>query len=163
MTMRRVPAAFCAAAAALLAVLLMPATSANASEKAIGGSYSKCYTIKSKGHNDVLVHTVATRNQYGGFAGYGLIGVGNGCDKPNTVPVSYMALYHVTLMTSTGKIISEVNGGSTRHSSHVGAFTRHVVCGSHQTAFRVRVTVAYAYTDGDYTSVFNVYGPYFHC
>jgi hypothetical protein len=149
-------------AAALLAAVLIPAAPANA-DTVIGGTSSHCYTIKKKNHNDVLVHTVASKNKYGGFAGYGLLGIGYGCDKPNTTPISYISLYHVTLMTSTGSIISEVNGGSTRTGSHVGAFTRHVICGSHTVKFRVRATVGYAYTDGSYTNAFNVYGPYFNC
>jgi hypothetical protein len=155
-------------AAALLAVVLMPVADANADTVLTGSrsgtdGHGGCYTIKTKGHDDVLVYSLASRNKYGGFAGYGIVGTGYGCHKPNTTPVSYMALYHLTLMTEAGKIISEVNGGSTHTSTHVGAYTRHVLCGSHTVKFRVRATVGYAYTDGAYTSAFNVYGPYFNC
>ena len=144
--------------AAALAVVLMPAVSAEA--KAGTGRYIGCYGIKKKGnYNDVRLGIIG-QFKNGTVSAYANESVSASCQRVNSLPVINMTIYY-TLIRVNGVIRAKsggVNNGGKKAAIHAQSPFAGVRCGA---KIVVYAKVSYTYYDKSRVRPFVIHGPAF--
>ena len=145
--------------ATVLAVLALPAASANATPPK--GDFASCYKIiKSGRYNDVAAGARVTQSA-GKLRVHGFVAVSKACQKTNSIPIHSVTILHSRLRNSATNKIVKLSGSHTSYKSGIARSTTAPNYTHCHVNYQASIEISFSYTDGSHVRPFWIHGKKF--